>query len=110
MSAETVTLTPTYAPAENAPEVTVFSVPVPAFPTSYDYGMQWSVGLMIAGMMKRAKYDRYGRPFAETFALLKEPYRQYKHRMNLRGANAWNAWYTKFMKPALNRLGRRVNQ
>jgi len=57
MSAETVTLTPTYAPAENAPEVTVFSVPVPAFPTSYDYGMQWSVGLMIAGMMKRAKYD-----------------------------------------------------
>jgi len=57
MSAESVTLTPTYAPAENAPEVTVFSVPVPAFPTSYDYGMQWSVGLMIAGMMKRAKYD-----------------------------------------------------
>jgi len=42
--------------------------------------------------------------------LLKEPYRQYKHKMNLRGANAWNAWYTKFMKPALNRLGRRVNQ
>jgi len=110
MSTETVTLSPTFAPAENAPETSVLSVPIVAFPQSYNYSMQWSIGLIVAGMMKGAKYDRYGRVFAETFALLKESYRRYKHSMNLRGANAWNTWYNKFERPALARLGRKVSQ
>jgi hypothetical protein len=110
MSAETVTLSPTYAPAENSPEVTVFSVPVVAFPKSYNYEQQWSLGLIYAGMFKGAKYYTYARPFVETFMLLKESYRRYKHNMNLRGASAWLAWYNKFMKPALNNLKRKVNQ
>ena len=110
MSTQTVTLAPTFAPAENAPETSVLAVPIVAFPQNYNYTTQWSVGLIVAGMMKGAKYDRYGRVFAETFALLKESYRRYKHNANLRGANAWNAWYNKFERPALARLGRRVPQ
>ena len=110
MSAETVTLAPTFAPAENAPEVTVLSVPVPAFPTSYDYARQWSLGLIYAGMFKGAKYARYGMVFAETFALLKESYREYKHKMNLRGEIAWRTWYNNYLRRALARLGRRVSQ
>jgi len=110
MSAETVTLSPTFAPAENSPEVSVLSVPIVAFPTSYDYAMQWSAGLIFAGMMKRAKYARYGTVFAETFALLKESYRRYKHNRNLRGAMAWNTWYNNYLRPALAKLGRRVSQ
>ena len=106
MSAQTVTLAPTFAPAENAPETSVLSVPIVAFPQSYEYATQWSVGLIIAGMMKGAKWNRYGRVYAETMALLKEPYRQYKYKMGLRGAQAWNVWYTRFMKPALAKLGR----
>jgi hypothetical protein len=106
MSAEQVTLTPTYAPAENTAETSVLSVPVVAFPSSYDYSQQWAIGLIIAGMMKKAKYARYGLVYAETFANLKEPYRQYKYRHMLKGANAWLAWFQKFEVPALQRLGR----
>lgn len=106
MSAEQVTLTPTYAPAENAPETSVLSVPVVAFPNSYDYSMQWATGLIIAGMMKKAKYARYGLVYAETFAQLKEPYRQYKYKHGLKGATAWMTWFQKFEAPALARLGR----
>ncbi len=61
-------------------------------------------------MMKRAKYARYGMVFAETFALLKESYRRYKHNRNLRGAMAWNTWYNNYLRPALARLGRKVSQ
>jgi len=70
MSAETVTLSPTYAPAENSPEVTVFSVPVVAFPKAYRYDQQWSLGLIYAGMFKGAKYYTYARPFVETLRLV----------------------------------------
>lgn len=106
MTTEQVVLTPTYAPAENTAETSVLSVPVVAFPSSYDYAHQWAVGLIVAGMMKKAKYARYGLVYATTMAQLKEAYRQYKYRSNLRGANAWLAWFNKFELPALARLGR----
>jgi len=110
MSSEAVTLAPTLAPAENAPQLSVFSVPVVAFPASYNYTRQWSLGLIYAGMFKGAKYDMYGRAFAETFAYLKEHYRRRKHDLGLRGAVAWNYWYNNYMKPALAGLKRRVRQ
>ncbi|CAH69414.1 hypothetical protein [Deltalipothrixvirus pozzuoliense] len=103
---EVTQLTPTYAPAENASEPTVFSVPIVAFPKAYEYDQQWAVGLIVAGMMKQAKYRRYAYPFVETFVQLKEPYRQYKYRNALKGANAWLTWFNKFEVPALHRLGR----
>ena len=110
MSAETVTLSPTLAPAENAPQLSIFSVPVVAFPASYNYTKQWSLGLIYAGMFKGAKYDMYGRAFAETFASLKEHYRRRKHELDLRGAMAWFYWYRNYVKPALAGLKRRVRQ
>lgn len=106
MNQETVQLVPTYAPAENSAQPTVFSVPVVAFPKAYDYAQQWAIGLIIAGMMKQAKYQRYASPFVETFVALKEAYRQYRYKNALHGADAWNAWFLKFELPALKRLGR----
>jgi len=110
MSAQTVTLSPTLSPAENSPQVSVFSVPVVAFPSSYNYTRQWSLGLIYAGTFKGAKYEMYGRVFAETFAMLKESYRRRKHDLGLRGATAWNYWYNNYLKPALAGLKRRVRQ
>lgn len=106
MAQEAVQLVPTYGPVANTEEVTALSVPITAFPKSYDYATQWAVGLITAGMMKQAKYQRYAAPFVETFVALKEPYRQYKYKNQLKGANAWLAWFTKFQSPALRRLGR----
>ena len=103
---EQVLLTPTTGPVENSAEVTALSVPIVAFPSSYDYGQQWAVGLIVAGLMKKAKYDRYALPFVTALVSLKEPYRQYKYRNRLSGAKAWNAWYSKFEVPVLKRLGR----
>ncbi len=76
------------------------------FPTTYDYGYQWSVGLIIAGMMKRAKFVQYGLPFVLANVALKERYREYKYRNDLHGRRAWVAWFTKFQVPALRQLGR----
>jgi hypothetical protein len=106
MLAEQVQLIPTAGPVSNAPEESALSVPIIAFPESYDLSYQWSVGLIVAGMMKRAKYNQYGVPFAQAFIALKERYRQYKYTHRLAGAQAWNAWYNKFQKPALKQLGR----
>ena len=106
MPVEVAQVTPTLAPAENATETTVFSVPVVAFPKSYDYAQQWAIGLIIAGMMKQAKFKEYAYPFITAFVQLKEPYRQYKYRHMLKGSTAWLTWFTKFEVPALHRLGR----
>ncbi|AZI75857.1 hypothetical protein SBFV3_gp22 [Sulfolobales Beppu filamentous virus 3] len=103
---EVVQLAPSLAPAQNSAEPTVFSVPVTVFPSSYEYDYQWGIGLIIAGMMKRAKYKEYAEPFVTTFVQLKEPYRQYKYKHRLSGASAWNTWFNKFQVPALRRLGR----
>ena len=108
MATETVQLAPSTGVMQNTAEPTVFSVPVVAFPTAYDYGYQWSVGLIVAGMLKRAKYEQNALPFVLANVALKERYRQYKYRHNLRGANAWNTWYNKFQIPTLARLGRPV--
>lgn len=107
MYAEQTQLVPAIGVTENAPEATALSVPVVAFPQSYDLGMQWGVGLILAGMMKRAKYDRYGKPFAEGMMELKPAYRAYKHRTGVAGAPAWLAWYKRFEVPFLARLGRK---
>ena len=106
MATQTVSLAPTTGVMENSPEASVFSVPVVAFPTTYDYGYQWSIGLIIAGMMKRAKFVQYGLPFVLANVALKERYREYKHRNDLHGRRAWVAWFTKFQVPALRQLGR----
>jgi len=103
---ETVTLAPTVGVAENSPEPTLFSVPVVAFPSSYDYGYQWGVGLIVAGLLKRAKFYQYAAPFILGFVSAKEPYRRYKYRNNLHGAKAWNAWYRRFAVPVLRANGR----
>ena len=106
--AETVSLVPTAGPVENSVEVAPLSVPITAFPSSYDVSYQWAIGLIVAGMLKRAKYSQYAMPFVTTMMQLKNAYRLYKYKNNLRGANAWLAWYQKFEAPALRRLGRPV--
>jgi len=106
VSTETVALAPNTGVQENSPEASVLSVPIVAFPTTYDYGYQWSVGLMVAGMLKRGKFVQYALPFILANVSLKERYREYKYRNNLHGRRAWVAWFTKFQVPALRQLGR----
>jgi hypothetical protein len=49
--------------------------------------------LVLAGLLKRKKWEQYARPFVEANKALKEIYRRRKHERGLRGSSAWNYWY-----------------